>query len=102
MIRDRGRGFSTRIAMKPRRTMRPIRIAAEPLNRCPLYVASVRQLIISAGWREKRCPFGDQARAVDSAPLFKAPLFRLDGILDAFGRRSCVQGSSIRSRCCED
>jgi hypothetical protein len=26
-----------------------------------------------------RCPFGDQARAVDSAPLFKAPLFRLDG-----------------------
>jgi hypothetical protein len=38
-------------------------------------------MIISAGWREKRCPFGDQARAVDSAPLFKAPLFRLDGIL---------------------
>ena len=28
-----------------------------------------------------RCPFGDQARAVDPAPLFKAPLFRLDGIL---------------------
>ena len=28
-----------------------------------------------------RCPFGDQARAVDSAPLFQAPLFRLDGIL---------------------
>jgi len=28
-----------------------------------------------------RCPFGDQARAVDSAPLFKAPVFRLNGIL---------------------
>jgi hypothetical protein len=28
-----------------------------------------------------RCPFGDQARAVESAPLFKAPLFRLGGIL---------------------
>ncbi len=28
-----------------------------------------------------RCPFGDQARSVDSAPLFQAPLFRLDGIL---------------------
>jgi hypothetical protein len=28
-----------------------------------------------------RCPFGDQARAVDSTTLFKAPLFRLDGIL---------------------
>jgi hypothetical protein len=28
-----------------------------------------------------RCPFGDRARPTDSAPLFKAPLFRLDGIL---------------------
>jgi hypothetical protein len=28
-----------------------------------------------------RRPFGDQARAVDPAPLFQAPLFRLDGIL---------------------
>jgi hypothetical protein len=28
-----------------------------------------------------RCPVGDQARTVDVAPLFKAPLFRLDGVL---------------------
>ena len=28
-----------------------------------------------------RCPFGRQARKVDTAPLFQAPLFRLDGIL---------------------
>jgi hypothetical protein len=28
-----------------------------------------------------RCPFGDRARPTDSAPLFKASLFRLDGIL---------------------
>ena len=28
-----------------------------------------------------RCPFGDQARSGKLAPLFKAPLFRLDGIL---------------------
>ena len=28
-----------------------------------------------------RCPFGDRARPTNSAPLFKAPLFRLDGIL---------------------
>ena len=28
-----------------------------------------------------RRPFGHQARAVDPAPLFQAPLFRLDGIL---------------------
>ena len=26
-------------------------------------------------------PFGDQARAVDPAPLFQAPLFRPDGVL---------------------
>ena len=28
-----------------------------------------------------RRPFGDQARAVDPAPLFQAPLFRPDGVL---------------------
>jgi hypothetical protein len=28
-----------------------------------------------------RRPFGHQARTVDPAPLFQAPLFRLDGIL---------------------
>jgi hypothetical protein len=28
-----------------------------------------------------RCPFGDRARPIESAPLLKALLFRLDGIL---------------------
>jgi len=54
-------------------------------NEHPLYVASVRQMIIFCRTARKavslRRPFGDLARAVDLAPLFPAPLFRPDGIL---------------------
>jgi len=54
-------------------------------NGRPLYVASVRQMIIFCRTARKavslRRPFGDLARAVDLAPLFPAPLFRPDGIL---------------------
>ena len=53
-------------------------------NDRPLYVANVWHDHFCRMARKAvslRCPFGDQARAVNSAPLFKAPLFRLDGIV---------------------
>ena len=57
-----------------------------------------------------RRPFGHQARTVDPAPLFHAPLFRLDGILgrdppskwwtpliSSFGSRKVFDGYSASS-----
>ena len=54
-------------------------------NERPLYVASCPANDGICRMARKavslRRPFGDQARAVDPAPLFQAPLLRLDGIL---------------------